>query len=265
MSVLRKGSSGPDVAAWQRAIGVTADGAFGPKTDAATRAWQTAHGVPADGIVGPATWATAGVHLSEDSSVAGMFANPDGLPFPFVEAKGLSRMGRKEVRVVVIHTMECQELKGRARWCAEWFAGKYAPTYPAPQASAHYMVDAEEVVQGVRECDMSWHAGSANPFSIGIEHAGYAGQNAQQWDDSYSRAVLDRSAQLVAGICKRWNIPIAKLGPGELQQGQHGLAGHVDCTNAFSGGRGHTDPGPSFPWGAYLALVRACSVSAPAL
>lgn len=243
--MIRLGSKGLDVAAWQRVLGVTDDGDFGPKTDAATRAWQASHGLIADGIVGPETIAKAGI------------SNPDGLPYPFIEAKGLSRMGRKEVRVVVIHTMECQELKGRARWCAEWFSGKYAPQYPAPQASAHYMVDDLETVQGVRESDMAWHAGSANPFSIGVEHAGYAGQNAEQWDDEYSRSVLARSAELVAGICARWSIPIVKLGPGELQQGQHGICGHVDCTNAFSGGRGHTDPGPRFPWDAYLALVRS--------
>lgn len=251
--MIRIGSKGLDVVAWQKTIGVTADGDFGPKTDAATKAWQTAHGLTADGVVGPATLAAAAAVGDRDT-------NPDNLPFSFIEAKGLSRMGRKEVRVVVIHTMECQELKGRARWCAEWFAGKYAPRYPAPQASAHYMVDDLETVQGVRESDMAWHAGSANPFSIGVEHAGYAGQNAQQWDDEYSRAVLDRSARLVAGICDRWHIPIAKLGPGELQQGQHGICGHVDCTNAFSGGRGHSDPGPGFPWQAYLALVRTYSL-----
>lgn len=244
---MRRGDTGPDVAAWQSTIGVPSDGAFGPATEAATRTWQAAHGLVADGIVGPDTFASAGVH-------------PDALPYPFIEAKGLSRMGRKGVRVVVIHTMECQELKGRARWCAEWFAGRYAPQFPAPQASAHYLVDAEEVVQGVRESDMAWHAGSANPWSIGIEHAGYAGQNAQQWDDEYSRAVLDRSAQLVAGICARWAIPIVRVDAGGLQRGEHGICGHVDCTNAFSGGRGHTDPGISFPWLAYLALVRAYAV-----
>lgn len=253
--MIRLGSKGLDVVAWQRLIDVEADGDFGPKTEAATKAWQTAHGLSADGIVGPRTIAAA-----SGANPPTQAENPDGLPYSFIEAKGLSRMGRKEVRVVVVHTMECQELKGRARWCAEWFAGKYAPRYPAPQASAHYCVDAEEIVQGVRESDMAWHAGSANPFSIGVEHAGYAGQNAVQWDDDYSRAVLERSAELVAGICKRWNIPIVKLGPGELVVGQHGICGHVDCTNAFSAGKGHTDPGIAFPWAAYLKLVEAAAL-----
>jgi len=48
-----------DVALWQTIIGVTADGLFGPNTQAATKSWQAAHGLDADGIVGPKTWAAA--------------------------------------------------------------------------------------------------------------------------------------------------------------------------------------------------------------
>lgn len=40
----------------QKALNVTADGVFGPKTDAAVKVWQKAHGLAVDGIVGPSTW-----------------------------------------------------------------------------------------------------------------------------------------------------------------------------------------------------------------
>jgi len=56
---LKAKSRGPDVVEWQKVIGVTADGIFGPNTDAATRTWQRSHGLTADGIVGPASWAKA--------------------------------------------------------------------------------------------------------------------------------------------------------------------------------------------------------------
>jgi peptidoglycan hydrolase-like protein with peptidoglycan-binding domain len=58
-STIKLGSTGADVQAWQKIIGVTADGKFGPQTDAATRTWQRSHGLTADGIVGPKTWAAA--------------------------------------------------------------------------------------------------------------------------------------------------------------------------------------------------------------
>ena len=56
---IRKGSKGPDVIRWQTIIGVTADGNFGPGTEAATKTWQSQHGLTADGIVGAASWAAA--------------------------------------------------------------------------------------------------------------------------------------------------------------------------------------------------------------
>jgi peptidoglycan hydrolase-like protein with peptidoglycan-binding domain len=56
---IQQGSSGPAVVAWQKIIGVTADGQFGPQTAAATKTWQAAHGLVADGVVGPRTWAAA--------------------------------------------------------------------------------------------------------------------------------------------------------------------------------------------------------------
>jgi peptidoglycan hydrolase-like protein with peptidoglycan-binding domain len=52
---LQRGSGGEDVAAVQRALGVTADGEFGPITRRAVRDFQAAHGLEVDGVVGPIT------------------------------------------------------------------------------------------------------------------------------------------------------------------------------------------------------------------
>ena len=44
----------------QRALGIAADGVFGPGTYAAVKRFQRRHGLTADGIVGPATWSALG-------------------------------------------------------------------------------------------------------------------------------------------------------------------------------------------------------------
>lgn len=55
--VLKVGSRGAQVKALQEALGVGADGSFGPGTEAALKTWQAANGLEADGVAGPATLA----------------------------------------------------------------------------------------------------------------------------------------------------------------------------------------------------------------
>jgi peptidoglycan hydrolase-like protein with peptidoglycan-binding domain len=59
---LRIGSTGDAVRWLQTRLGLTSDGEFGQRTDAAVKAFQTSCGLTADGLVGPRTWAalTAG-------------------------------------------------------------------------------------------------------------------------------------------------------------------------------------------------------------
>jgi len=51
----RGGGRRSDVRRLQRAVGVPADGVFGPATEAALKRWQARHGLLADGIAGPQT------------------------------------------------------------------------------------------------------------------------------------------------------------------------------------------------------------------
>ena len=55
--LLKNGSTGEDVKKLQTKLGLTADGAFGPGTEAKVKEWQAANGLTADGIVGDASWA----------------------------------------------------------------------------------------------------------------------------------------------------------------------------------------------------------------
>jgi len=54
---LRRGSKGDAVKRMQAKLGLTADGDFGPGTEAALKKWQAANGLTADGVVGPKTLA----------------------------------------------------------------------------------------------------------------------------------------------------------------------------------------------------------------
>lgn len=177
----------------------------------------------------------------------------------FVQAKH-HYVGGNEPALIVIHDMEYGEKAGSAEWCADFFASGEV------QASAHYAVDADSVVQCVKDTDGAWHCPGSLPAkggreinrtSIGIEHAGFAKQTLAEWTDEYSRAMLELSAELTATLCLRYDIPPIKLSPEDLKTPNvRGICGHVDCTTATGVGS-HWDPGPNFPWDWYLARVAA--------
>lgn len=216
-----------------------------------------------DGVDGPKTQRAIASFMHDDNASAAtpgyelalaLQTHLDHLVPPFIPAAHFTPANRPHsapIDLIVIHTMEAPEKPKTARNVATWFAGP-----SAPQASAHYCIDDQEVILCVLECDVAWHAPGVNSRGIGLEHAGYASQTPEEWSDDYSNAVLERSARLAAGLARRFRIPIVKLSVGELAAGGRGFIGHVDATNAFSGGRGHSDPGPSFPYERYLELVR---------
>ena len=69
--LLHRGSHGSTIAAVQRALGIPADGIYGPQTRRAVIAFQRAHGLIVDGIVGPQTLGALGLSSGVPSSSAG--------------------------------------------------------------------------------------------------------------------------------------------------------------------------------------------------
>jgi hypothetical protein len=63
-AVLKTGAGGGTVVALQRALGVSADGVFGPVTRRAVRRFQRSHGLTVDGIAGPVTLRALGIRAS---------------------------------------------------------------------------------------------------------------------------------------------------------------------------------------------------------
>ncbi len=169
-------------------------------------------------------------------------------PIPFLQARHYRRGRIEPVRCVVIHTAEIGESLQGAEALMKVCAVNER------MASWHYAVDADSVTQSVREEDTAFHAPGLSHCSVGIEHAGRAKQTADEWGDDFSQRMLELSAELTAGICKRHGIPCVRIGVEEVRNGHAGVCGHADVSKAF-GKSDHWDPGPGFPWAHYMDRV----------
>lgn len=160
------------------------------------------------------------------------------------------RPGRiKPVELIVIHSMEAPERVDTAENIAHYFATTDV------EASAHFCVDNNSVVQCVKLADTAYAARNANANGVHIEHAGYAKQTREEWLDEYGKAMLGQSAALAAIICKQFNIPVQKAkfaGVDNPRVTMMGFVGHAEVPLHGS----HWDPGSGFPWDYYLAAVR---------
>jgi hypothetical protein len=165
--------------------------------------------------------------------------------------------GRIEpIEVVVIHTMEAPEGPQTAENIAAYFAK------PATKASAHVCVDSDSEVRCVPDADTAWAAPGANANGLQLELAGYARQTAAEWDDVYSRAMLERAAVVAASWATAYGIPVRHLSVAELKAGARGFVAHDDVSKAFKKST-HWDPGPAFPWDAFLTRVAQLAGGAP--
>jgi N-acetyl-anhydromuramyl-L-alanine amidase AmpD len=161
--------------------------------------------------------------------------------------------GPQRKRWIVLHSMEAPEKGDTAESVAQWFGGLRGA---APEASAHYCVDNDSIVECLAAELVAWHAPGANQLGIGIEHAGFAKQTREQWLDAYGRAMLALSAKLTAALCQHFQIPVEYVDADDLRHQLTGITTHQQVSVAF-GKSTHSDPGPAFPMRDYLDLVRA--------
>jgi hypothetical protein len=267
---------GADVERWQRFLvsqghdlgpygpaGDGVDSSFGGLTDGATRQFQTTHQDPmsgrnltVDGVVGPATVRAAQVAMGTYTGPQHHDPEPvrsNKLVSDFKQAKNFTFVDLahpRDIKWVVMHTAEMPEKPTAAEALGDWVS-----SFSAPQASWHYAVDADTIVQSVLDKDVAWHAPGANGNGIGIEHAGYARQTESEWFDEFSMSMLKLSAKLVAKLCMAHNIPVQFVDEAGLKRGDRGITTHYAVTTAFKKSD-HTDPGKSFPMEWFLNLVQ---------
>jgi N-acetyl-anhydromuramyl-L-alanine amidase AmpD len=162
-----------------------------------------------------------------------------------------SRAGA-EIRLIVLHSAECAETPVAAENLASWGG--------TAQGSWHYAVDNDSITRSVEDHHRAFHAKQVNAYSLGVEQAGKASQTAEQWDDPYSRALLERTAHLLAWLCHRHVIPVEFVSAAEIAAqhphgGVWGITTHAECSRAFGVAGGHWDPGPNYPLQKVLTRV----------
>lgn len=200
----------------------------------------------------------------------------------FVQAPKYTRVTGtpRAIDLVVFHTAENPKKPNGAEATAAYFASLKRPWNNGagdPDTSAHHCVDNDSMVQCVLEKDIAWAAPGANNNGIQIEHAGYARQTPDEWADTFSTAMLDISAKLVAGICQRHGIPVIWIDAEGLLAGERGITSHAEVSkacrlanerrltessyfnkknNGATARTNHSDPGRGFDPVAYIALIR---------
>ncbi|WCN79392.1 N-acetylmuramoyl-L-alanine amidase [Micromonospora sp. LH3U1] len=155
-------------------------------------------------------------------------APPEYGPARWISAySGNYQVGRSSrITTVAVHVTQ-----GSYAGTVSWFQN------PSAGVSAHYVVKSSngEITQMVREGDTAYHARSANPYAVGIEHEGFVDNPA--W---FTDAMYRSSAALTRYLCDKYGLP----------KNRTAIKGHNELP-----GNDHTDPGPNWNWNYYISLV----------
>lgn len=197
----------------QNFLGITADGIYGPKTEAAVKEWQKTHGLDSDGIVGPKTWAA--MFPSESKAV-----DPSVVYLPL--NVHVTKSPNRTIKYLAIHYTEGSSSgKGRARAIKHVFEER--------KASADFAVDDFEMVQFNPDLKnyYCWAVGdkkttseggasvkdgkNSNTISIEVcstlkKGTSLAKANHTGW--SYTDAALNNAVKLAKILMKKFNIPV---------------------------------------------------------
>jgi len=124
----------------------------------------------------------------------------------------------------------------------------------------HHVHDDDSTLTLARDdqCVAGARGGDCNEVAIHHCIIGRADQSAAQWADRFSVAAVERCAVAVAKDCVAHNLNAVRIVGEAIQaRGRTGICGHGDVSRAWSVQGGHTDPGPAFPWGEFVADVQA--------
>lgn len=231
MTTVKNGSKGTEVSTLQTKLnsvgnyGLTIDGIFGAKTEAAVKDFQKKKGLDVDGIVGPKTWTALGYTTTSTSSTSSKCIDSS------VIYKPLSvhvTKGRQTPLYLAIHfTAGSNSTPGRAQ--------NVYNTFVSRSASADFAVDDRDMVQFNPDINnyYCWAVGDAknstsggaslygkatNRNTISIEicstckpatSTAVSKPNHEGW--SFTDAALNNAVKLAKIIMKKYNIPIDRV------------------------------------------------------
>ncbi|MDE3097341.1 MAG: N-acetylmuramoyl-L-alanine amidase [Chloroflexota bacterium] len=149
----------------------------------------------------------------------------------------------RKVTKLVLHVTDGH---GVAAGTAEMFAS------PMSRTSAHLVVgQAGEIVQCVSLDDIAYHAHTANPYTVGIEHCARSPRELGPTDPGLplSELQIAASVQLVEWLCDRYGLPLDRdhvQGHAEADP----ATDHTDCPTGVAGG---------WPWERWCSAAAVCA------
>lgn len=222
MTILKKGSKGEDVKKLQKALGITVDGDFGPKTEEAVKSFQKSKGLVADGIVGSKTWSALGI--TDNPSTKSVDQSVLYSPLK----THVSKLANRPITYIAVHyTAGGSSKKGSALNVKHVFENEKR------QASADFCVDDETMVQFNPDIKnyYCWSVGdkkypnskggslygkATNRNTISIEmcsslKSGYSAKYANHEGWYISKETMDQCLKLVKILMKKYNIPLERV------------------------------------------------------
>lgn len=164
----------------------------------------------------------------------------------------------KPIRHIVIHSTVSPCEPGGARKIARYF--RQTDRF----ASAHYIVDPGEVIQGLGD---SWvgYAAPPNEHKLHVEMCDMPGpvpplplrairRRSWRWNRREQQQLLERTARLTGELCAAYGVPPWFRGVRDLRAGRAGVTTH-DCVSRAFGQSSHWDPG-WWPRWRFMRLVR---------
>lgn len=213
--LLKKGDKGENVKILQKALGgLTVDGDFGTKTEAAVKEFQKSKGLTVDGLVGNATQKALGISF-KDESVNDMACNITKIPI----TRHITKHNRTIKYIVVHYTAGSSSVKGSATATRNMWQNSNR------DASADFVVDDEQIIQANPSLTdyYCWSVGDGkgkygitNTNSVSIEMCstlkkGTSASAANHTGWTINEKVINNVIKLTKYLMAKYNIPIDRV------------------------------------------------------